>query len=154
MSLQHSDREDRAEETWSILARLLKTQQTINVGPASASRCLILQQTLRFLNRRKERFSVVDDRAAYALIQELARELVAAGVELQNSQLICDALFCFVRSQEFSQKRMSELDVLRYQRALTFIDQHQGKTVLGIQVLLTRGSIHRHYCRNRLLPWF
>lgn len=148
MSLQHSGRPDCYSEAWSILAHLLK-KPDLNL----TSRCFAVHQALAFLNRSKDRGGVVDNIEAYQLIQALSQELIATGMKLQNIQLVCDGLFYFVRSQELHDGKKDYSEVLRYRAALRFVEQAQGRTIMRMQVLLTMGSIHRHFCREGSLTW-
>jgi hypothetical protein len=84
------------------------------------------------------------------VILRLSRELLEEGMKLENLPLICDALFYYARSQEYRTGRESYSDVLGYLAALEFIER--ATAWRRIQILLTQGSVHRHYCRAQL-PW-
>ncbi len=148
MSLQHSERVSCYAEAWNILEYLLDKQDL-----DTTSRCYAVQQALAFLNRSKDREGVVDDTKAYPLIKKLSQELIAIGLKLQNVQLVCEGLFYYVRSQELHAGKKDYSEVLQYRAALEFVEQAQGRTVMRMQVLLTMGSIYRHFCREGELPW-
>lgn len=148
MSLQHSKRSQRAQDAWDILNNLWERYHS-----HSTAKCLSMYQALAYLNRTKVRKGVVTDEEAYFLIQTLSRELIETGIKLQNIQLVCDGLFYFVRSQEFRKGRTAYSEVLGYRAAMKFVEEAQGKTVMRLQILLTQGSIHRHFCRQDNLTW-
>jgi hypothetical protein len=148
MALQHSNRPARPREAWDILRDLW---QRYEVG--STPRCLAAYQALAYLNRTKVRSGVVADDEAVSRISQLARELIEFGLKIENIQLLCDSLFYLVRSREYRKGRTSYPEVLGYRAALKFIEENQGRTVMRLQVLLTQGSVHRHYCRQDKLGW-
>lgn len=148
MALQHSNRLEKSKEVWSILSDLWKRYDANSTG-----RCLALQQTLAHLNRTKVRKNTMTDDHAYSIVQELSRELLRIGMEFQNIQLVSDAIFYIARLQELRKGRTNPSEVLDYRTALRFIEEAQGRTVMRIQILLTQGSIHRHFCRQENIGW-
>lgn len=148
MALPKSNRPNRAGEIWRILDRLWERYE-----PLSIARCRVIQESLAFLNRGKLRKGTVDDDQAYATVQLLSRELLDAGVKVENLQLISDALFYYIRSQELQAGREHSPKVLTYLPALKFVEEAQGKTIRAIQVLLTQGSAHRHFLRQDKITW-
>ena len=148
MALPKSNRPNRAGEIWEILDGLWERYE-----PLSVARCRVIQESLAFLNRGKLRKGAVDDNQAYGIVQLLSRELLAAGVKVENLQLISDALFYHIRSQELQAGREHSPRVLTYLPALKFIEEAQGKTIRTIQVLLTQGSAHRHFLRQDRITW-
>ena len=139
---------DRHRIVWQVLTAL--EPQFVTGTPG---RCLVLQQKLAFLNRTKSRSGVVDDGNAFELIRSHSRELIRTGFDAEDIQLICDGMFYYVRSQELSRARVSYTDVLGYRSALQFISAVQGRVGRRLQLLLTEGSLHRHFCREDDLPW-
>lgn len=148
MALPKSSRTNRAGEIWTILNKLWEQYAVF-----SSARCHIVQEALAFLNRSKLWKGTLNDLDAHAATHELSRELLDGGMRLENLQLISDALFYFIRSEELQAGRDHSPKVLTFLPALKFIEEAQGKTVRTIQVLLTQGSAHRHFLRQDNLTW-
>ena len=145
LSLQHSN---RARESWQIISHL----PTL-CPPNSPSRILAHQDIFQFLNRKRQRETVVSDAEALQLITVSARETIAYSANVENLQGICDALFYYVRSQELLQGPLSDSAVEGYAAALEFVEQNRRRRVRRLQILLTHGSLHRHACRRNDIAW-
>jgi hypothetical protein len=146
--MQDAQRPNRHAEAWAILERL--PDEAREGTPAWA---LATQQVLAFLNRKSRRFVIDDADAARELVERHARALVAVGFESQNLQLVCDALFYYVRSRELLTARTSYADVVGLRSALRFVGAAQWRRGRRIQLLLTEGSLHRHFCTQPEIGW-
>lgn len=143
--LHAGDRPEKAREIWDILRDL----------PARFAGCrnacvLVTGQLLGFLNATKVREKAVRDKIAEGLSRQLSNELITEGFRVENLQLICRALFYLVRSHERGQSRTSCANVLGHLEALRFMDGMPLRKEIRLQVLLTEGSIHRHFCRDNM----
>jgi hypothetical protein len=147
-ALQRGTRCEKAREIWDMLRDL-----PVRFAQHRSAWALVTNRVIAFLNATKVRQKVVDDEYAYALIRQLSGELVMEGVRVENIQLICDALFYSVRSQELGQSRTSCADVLSHLDALRFVEETSLRKGMRLQILLTEGSVHRHFCRQDHVPW-
>ncbi len=152
MALPSTDRKDRVFEIWSILRDFLEDSR-----PDNNSWCRIAHQASAFINRSKLRRKVLDTEEAFNIAKQLSQEIVRYGSRTGNLQLICDGIFYWVRSQELrtqiQKSRFTHRDVGIYRTALGVLERSQVKTVRRWQLLLTQGSVHRHYCRRSDLAW-
>ena len=144
-SLQRSERH---AESWQVLNQLPAR------CPVGSAACFLAHyRRLEFLNRRKQRQHVLTDEEACAEIEASCRHLIEYAARAENHQAICDALFYFVRSKELTHASMRESDVADYGAALEFVELSRKRRVRRLQVLLTRGSLHRHACRGPDILW-
>jgi hypothetical protein len=146
IALQRSDCD---KEAWEILKVL-----PARYDPGKGARTAAVHQVLYFLNGSKRRKDVVNESESLELIRSYARELIEEGLRIENLQLICEALFYYVRSQEWTEARNSFRDIIRYRAAISFVEQApRTRPTQRLRNLLTHGSIHRHICRKSNLTW-
>lgn len=141
------DRRLRHHDAWQVLNGLHE-----RYSPESAAWCISVVQQLAFLNREKSRRGVLNESEASELIQSLSRKCIEFGIAHGNLQMICDGLFYICRLSERSSAPTST-KVTGYRSALSFIDGAQGRPSRRLQVLLTLGSVHRHFCAQHGVGW-
>ncbi len=140
---------DRPQDAWRVL-RDLPARFEAN----STAKALSIHRSLEFLNGSKNRRRVLTDEEAYPLIRELAKELINEGLRIENLPLICDGLFHYIRAQEMRAARISCREVLSYREALKFVEEGPRTRIRQrLKILLTQGSIHRHFSRDGGLTW-
>lgn len=59
----------------------------------------------------------------------------------------------FARLHEFLTGRTSSSDVLSYLAPLHFLEHAPKTSTRRLQILLTQGSVHRHFARQEELEW-
>lgn len=140
---------ERHQDTWNLLRCL---PDKFPVG--TTARALSVRRCLEFLNASKARKGVVKDDEAYPVITALAKNLVEEGIRVENFQLISEGVFYHTRAQEMRASKTSYSDVLSFRAALKFVeDVPQTRARHRLRIMLTQGSIHRHYCRDDKLSW-
>jgi len=140
---------DRPKDAWRVLRDLPK-----RFADETTAKGLSIHRALEFLNGSKSRRKVMEDQDAYPLMQDLAKGLILEGLRVENVSLICDGLFHYVRAQEMKAARVSCREVLSYRAALKFVeDAPRTRVRQRLKILLTQGSVHRHFCRDGNLTW-
>lgn len=146
LALQNSN---RPEDTWRVLRDLPE-----KYPEGTTAKILAVQRTLDFLNATKSRQKVVGDEEAHALISGFAKTFVEEGLRVENLQVVCEGIFHYVRAQEMRAARTSRAEVLSYHAALKFVeDAPLTRARHRLRIMLTQGSIHRHYCGSEGLSW-
>ncbi len=137
----------RASDALRLLTRTGKTAKDSSAG-------VILRIQMGDLLNRKEGKDAAGEKKAAELSRLLSRDLIEAGIKLENVHLICSGAFYYVRGLEFEAGRRKFMHVLQYLAALDWIEQVPGaRARWRMRVLLTRGSLHRHYLREDSLLW-
>jgi hypothetical protein len=148
-ALPRSGRRDGAAESWHILNGLCQKLEL-----SSAAKCLITSEALAYLNLTRFRGDMVDNGRAYHMIRQLSRELIESGLGLENYQLVCDALFYCVRSQECREWDIPYDEAVECLRVIRFLEDIEGRFRRRLQILLTQGSIHmRFFCSQKNIKW-
>jgi hypothetical protein len=140
----------RAKEAWELLRDVLP-----EFALTTSAGTLLQYEVGTFMNRKKGRAIVRENsQGAVAWIASSSNALVASGLHFENIQLISAGLFYYARAAEFSLARTDFSAVLRYVSALDWIENVPGSlSRWRMRILLTRGSIHRHYLRDGNLTW-
>lgn len=141
----------RNQDVWKILPELPKFFKE-----NSTPKGLAAYTNLEFLNKTTFRKEIqLPDEEAYPKIEQYAREYIKEGLRVENIQVICDGLYCYSRAQEFREQTLRQYSkVLDYLTVLQYVENApRTRARQRIKIVLTQGSIFRHYCKNPQLRW-
>ena len=138
---------NQAQKAWEVL---LDARER-SMGDCG-SHVIVTMHMLAFLNRTKS--AGIGQDQALSMIREFATEVISYGLLQQNVKLMSDALFFYVRSQELAgANRLTLDDTTRYLAAMNYLESLPTGLGRRLQLLLTHGSIYRHFCRKSDLEW-
>ena len=149
----------RNEDVWKILPDLPKCFKA-----NSTAKGLAVYTNLEFLNKttftkeikliEDEKLKLTDDEI-YTRIKEHTIEYIKEGLRVENIQAVCDGLYCYSRAQELRKKSLAQYSsVLDYFTVLKYVENApRTRARQRIKIVLTQGSIFRHYCENNELKW-
>ncbi|HEX8286718.1 MAG TPA: hypothetical protein VF556_01905 [Pyrinomonadaceae bacterium] len=141
---------ERNKVVWLLLKNLPE-----NFKVNSSARALAVYTILEFLNKTTFRKEIgMSEEKAYPLIEAYSREYITDGLRIENIQVICDALYNYSRAQEFRKSWTEFSSVLDYLPVLSYVENApRTRARQRIKIVLTQGSIYRHFCRNNKLKW-